>query len=179
MFERYSEAARRVIFFARYEAAAVGSDYVEPEHVLLALLREDSKLRTMIPYAVRQQIRSEIEKAIPIREQLSATVDLPLSANSKRILAYSAEEAERLGQSRILPEHIGLGLLREPEGLPGRLLAKHGVTVEKLRELLASASAPHAASDNESIVRSLSASFDQIARRLTPEVEPATGFRLR
>ena len=173
MFERYSEAARRVIFFARYEAAALGSDYVEPEHVLLALLREKSIFRMLLPDEARQQIRREIEKATSILEQASATVDLPLSPSSKRILAYSAEEAERLGQSRILPEHIGLGLLREPEGLPGRLLAKHGVTVEKLRELLTSVS------DNESIVRSLSASFDQTGRRLTPDVEPAIGFRLR
>ena len=41
MFERYTEKARRVIFFARYEASMFGSSYIETEHVLLGLLRED------------------------------------------------------------------------------------------------------------------------------------------
>ena len=41
MFERYTEKARRVIFFARYEASQFGSPYIETEHLLLGLLRED------------------------------------------------------------------------------------------------------------------------------------------
>ena len=41
MFERYTEKARRVIFFARYEASLLGSGYIEPEHLLLGLFRED------------------------------------------------------------------------------------------------------------------------------------------
>ena len=32
MFERYTEKARRVIFFARYEASQFGSPYIETEH---------------------------------------------------------------------------------------------------------------------------------------------------
>ncbi|MFZ0862910.1 MAG: Clp protease N-terminal domain-containing protein [Candidatus Sulfotelmatobacter sp.] len=45
MFERYTEIARRVIFFARYEASQFGSPYIETEHLLLGLLREDSRVR--------------------------------------------------------------------------------------------------------------------------------------
>ena len=41
MFERYTEKARRVIFFARYEASQFGSPYIESEHLLLGLIRED------------------------------------------------------------------------------------------------------------------------------------------
>ena len=44
MFERYTEKARRVIFFARYEASQFGSPYIETEHLLLGLLREDKAL---------------------------------------------------------------------------------------------------------------------------------------
>ena len=44
MFERYTEKARRVIFFARYEAAQFGSPLIETEHLLLSLLREDKAL---------------------------------------------------------------------------------------------------------------------------------------
>ena len=44
MFERYTEGARRTIFFARYEASQIGSAYIETEHLLLGLLREDKAL---------------------------------------------------------------------------------------------------------------------------------------
>jgi hypothetical protein len=44
MFERYTEKARRVVFFARYEASQFGSPYIETEHLLLGLLREDKAL---------------------------------------------------------------------------------------------------------------------------------------
>ena len=43
MFERYTEKARRVIFFARYEASQFGAIQIEAEHILLGLIREDKK----------------------------------------------------------------------------------------------------------------------------------------
>jgi ATP-dependent Clp protease ATP-binding subunit ClpC len=44
VFERYTERARRVIFFARYEASQYGSNHIDTEHLLLGLLREDKAL---------------------------------------------------------------------------------------------------------------------------------------
>ena len=44
MFERYTEKARRVIFFARHQAGQFGSPYIETEHLLLGLFREDQAL---------------------------------------------------------------------------------------------------------------------------------------
>ena len=41
MFERYREKAWRVIFFARCESNQFGSPYIEAEHLLLGLLREE------------------------------------------------------------------------------------------------------------------------------------------
>jgi ATP-dependent Clp protease ATP-binding subunit ClpC len=49
MFERYTEKARRTIFFARYEASQFGSPYTETEHVLLGLLREDKSSCPYLP----------------------------------------------------------------------------------------------------------------------------------
>ncbi len=46
MFERYTEKARRVIFFARYEASQFGAAQIEAEHILLGLIREDKHLTT-------------------------------------------------------------------------------------------------------------------------------------
>jgi ATP-dependent Clp protease ATP-binding subunit ClpC len=51
MFERYTEKARRVIFFARYEASQFGSPSIETEHLLLGLLRESKWLPKLLPRA--------------------------------------------------------------------------------------------------------------------------------
>jgi len=95
MFERYTEKARRVIFFARYEASQFGSPYIETEHLLLGLLREDKALtnRFLRSHASVESIRKQIEAHTTIREKVSTSVDLPLSNECKRVLAYAAEEA--------------------------------------------------------------------------------------
>ncbi len=59
MFEKYTEKARRVIFFARYEASQFGQPHIETEHLLLGLLREDKALtnRFLRPGNMRNQGR--------------------------------------------------------------------------------------------------------------------------
>src|SRR5438067_11207491 len=78
MFERYTEKARRVIFFARYEASQFGSPYIETEHLLLGLLREDKALtnRFLRSHASVESIRKQIEGHTTIREKVSTSVDL-------------------------------------------------------------------------------------------------------
>ena len=122
MFERYTEKARRVIFFARYEASQFGSPYIETEHLLLGLLREDKALanRFLRSHAAIESIRKQIEAHTTIREKVSTSVDLPLSHECKRVLAYGAEEAERLNHKHIGTEHLLLGLLREEKSFRGR-----------------------------------------------------------
>jgi hypothetical protein len=83
MFERYTEKARRVIFFARYEASRFGSPYIETEHMLLGLLREDKGLlRQLILNLSAESVRQQIESATLIREKIQTLVDLPLSNES-------------------------------------------------------------------------------------------------
>ena len=96
MFERYTEKARRVIFFARYEASQFGSPYIETEHLLLGLIREDKTLanRFLRSHAALDSIRKQIEAHTTMREKVPTSVDLPLSHECKRVLAYAAEEAD-------------------------------------------------------------------------------------
>ena len=91
MFERYTEKARRVIFFARYEASQIGSPYIETEHLLLGLLREDKTManRFLRSQAALESIRKQIEAHTTMREKVSTSVDLPLSHVCKRVLAYA------------------------------------------------------------------------------------------
>src|SRR5690349_24993515 len=77
MFERFTEKARRVIFFARYEASQYGSPYIETEHLLLGLLREDRPLaKQFLGDSYEPSIRSEIERHITARERISTSVEV-------------------------------------------------------------------------------------------------------
>src|SRR5690349_21284931 len=139
MFERYTEKARRVIFFARYEASQFGSPYIETEHLLLGLLREDKALanRFLRSHAAIESIRKQIEAHTTVREKVSTSVDLPLSHECKRVLAYGAEEAERLSHKHIGTEHLLLGLLREEKSFAAEILHERGLRLSAVREEIA------------------------------------------
>jgi ATP-dependent Clp protease ATP-binding subunit ClpC len=143
MFERYTEKARRAIFFARYEASKFGSPLIESEFLLLGILRED-------PHVVTRwtgdrdwssTLRDEFAKYLSFESTIPISQDLPLSDEAKRVLAYAAEEAHRLAHSHIGVEHLFLGLLRERNTRVGKLLRDRGVNENTVRETIARESA--------------------------------------
>ncbi|MGH9644111.1 MAG: Clp protease N-terminal domain-containing protein [Terriglobales bacterium] len=134
MFERYTEKARRVIFFSRYEASRYGSPDIDTEHLLLGILREYHELSQLLPAGAGDAIRTQIDARTPKRKSISTSVDLPLNNAARRALAYGAEEADRLAHRWIWPEHLLLGLLREEGCLAAQMLRERGVAPEKLRE---------------------------------------------
>ena len=137
MFERYTEKARRVIFFARYEASQFGAQAIEAEHILLGLLREDKQLAQKFfrsPHSTVESIRKEIEGRTVFREKVSASVDLPLSASAKRVLGYAADESERLQHRNIHTDHLLLGILREEKSPAAVILYERGLRLNQIRE---------------------------------------------
>ena len=146
MFERYTEPARRVIFFARYEASQFGSAYIETEHLLLGILREDGALanRLLPSKDAVEAIRKRIDESATIRQGASTSVDLPLSHESKRVLAYSAEESERMKHRHIGTGHLLLGLLREETCFAAEILRERGLNVLKVRQEIRGSSSPPA-----------------------------------
>jgi hypothetical protein len=141
MFERYTERARQLIPLARYEAAQFGSTTIETEHFLLALIL-DSNLASRFLRTSSEVIRKEIEGRITVREKVSTSLDLPLSDECKHILAYAAEEAERLLHSHIGSEHLLLGILREEKCMAAEILRQYGLSVNAIREELARSPMP-------------------------------------
>ena len=135
MFERYTEQARRVVFFARYEASVFGSPYIEAEHLVLGMLREPNVLKNRLSAAVIDDIRREIERDSPERESISTSVDLPVSHELKRALATAAEEATALGHKNIDVGHLVLGLL-QTGGKAKELLGRHGIGYSEFREIV-------------------------------------------
>ena len=141
MFERYSEKARRTIFWARSESIQLGTSEISPEHILLALFREGTLADTLTA-EIQGSIRREIEEThAPQEKQRQSSPDVPLSHSAKRVLAYAAEEAERMNHTWIGTEHLLVGLLREPS-LASRILAKNGEELDSLRKRFAEMSVP-------------------------------------
>ena len=179
MFERYTEKARRVIFFARYEASQFGSPYIETEHLLLGLLREDKALtnRFLRSHASVESIRKQIEGHTTIREKVSTSVDLPLSNECKRVLAYAAEEAERLSHKHIGTEHLLLGLLREEKCFAAEILHERGLRLSTIREELARTSQEKAAPQRGQRESSLLSEFsrDLTQSAMDSQLDPLVG----
>jgi ATP-dependent Clp protease ATP-binding subunit ClpC len=139
MFERYTEKARRVIFFARYEASQFGSLYIEPYHLLLAMLREIPGFFQPLlkSHEAFEAIRKHCEATFPRNQRISTAVDLPLSHESKQVLRQAAEESERLGHEHIRPEHMVLALLRQEVSEPTAILRRYGMELDALRREVA------------------------------------------
>src|SRR5437762_2267130 len=140
MFERYTEKARRVIFFARYEASQFGAPAIEPEHLLLGLMREDKTLTgRFFPRAqiTIESIRREIESRTLLRERIPTSVELPLAPETKRVLAFSHEESDRLQHRHIGTEHLLLGRLREERSMAAQRLFERGLRLNAVRDEIA------------------------------------------
>jgi len=133
MFERYTELARRTIFFARYEASVYGSAYISSEHLLLGLLREDKMLAARLPLA---KAKKEIESRLtgPI-EKIPTSVDLPLDEEAKRVLHYAAAEAKELEDPHIDTAHLALGLLRVETSFAAEIMRRSGLDAPAVRLL--------------------------------------------
>jgi lipoprotein-releasing system ATP-binding protein len=138
MFERYTEKARRVIFFARLQASEFGSWEIRTEHLLLGLIQENQPMlaRLLASSAAVESIRKSAREKAVTAEKISASIDLPLTEESKRVLRHAADEAERWRHRRIGAKHLLLGILREEQCLAARILREHGLDLEGARQLL-------------------------------------------
>lgn len=141
MFERYTEPARRVLFFARYEASHRGGLSIESYHLLLGLVRhvrgpiEDILTHFGVnPMALVMLVD---EQAPTTRERVATSVEMPFSREVQRVLNLAAEEADALGHKHIGSEHLFLGLLRESGSLAASILTSQRITLEKAREFVA------------------------------------------
>jgi ATP-dependent Clp protease ATP-binding subunit ClpC len=153
MFERYTETARRAIFYSRFMANQTGSAEIDTEHLLLGLLRADMGLANRFlgsPWAA-EQIWKKIEQSKPIREITPGPVDLPLNSVCKRVLLAAAEEADQLSSKKIRTEHLLLGLLRNENCLAAELLHERGLRIASTRGELNGN--PHDDSTTERFVR--------------------------
>ncbi|UCG79026.1 MAG: ATP-dependent Clp protease ATP-binding subunit [Nitrospirota bacterium] len=138
MFEKFTERGRKVIIYAKEEAERRQNEYLGTEHLLLALLREQNGVPVMILKKMGLQIeevRIEIEKNLPLGTNLLTFGDIPFTPRAKKVLELAVEEARLLGHNYIGSEHLLLGLIREDEGIAGKILRNLGANLLGARQL--------------------------------------------
>ncbi|MFA6055051.1 MAG: ATP-dependent Clp protease ATP-binding subunit [Thermodesulfovibrionales bacterium] len=138
MFEKFTERGRKVIIYAKEEAEKRQNDYLGTEHLLLAVLKEDDGLPVAILKRMGitpDEVRMEIERNLPQGTNLMTFGDIPFTPRAKKVLELAVEEARLLGHNYIGSEHIFLGLIREEEGIGGKILRSFGANLLGARQL--------------------------------------------
>jgi ATP-dependent Clp protease ATP-binding subunit ClpC len=136
-FERFSEGARRVLTRAQGEAQRLGHNYIDTEHILLAIAGEESGLAAKVLSNLGispSKIQAAVEFVIGKGEHRATSGGVDLARRAKRAIEFAVDEARRLNSSYISVEHLLLGLLRESEGVAFSVLESLGITLERTRE---------------------------------------------
>jgi ATP-dependent Clp protease ATP-binding subunit ClpC len=130
MFGRFTLRARRVIFFARFEASKTGCHAISTEHLLLGLMRENMNLLPELPPdSDLAAIRSELFGQ-PNAEPVPPSVDIPLTESASRVLQKSKHERYSLKHDFVTSGHLLLGILDEEESAACAILKRYGVQRE-------------------------------------------------
>ena len=168
MFEKFTERGRKVIIYAKEEAEKRQNDYLGTEHLLLAVLREEDGLPVAILKRMgvtREEVRMEVHRKLPQGTDLMTFDDIPFTPRAKKVLELSVEEARLLGHNYIGSEHILLGLIREEEGIGGKILRNIGANLLGARQLTINFSIRSHTNTKEK--RSTTPALDEFGRDLT------------
>jgi 2-C-methyl-D-erythritol 2,4-cyclodiphosphate synthase len=137
MFERYTEQARRVIFFARYEASQSGDPQIRCVHLLLGLQREAHTL--LRDAGLGAGDLQKICEALGLHRSshpIPTNVEIPLDDAAGRALASAAKASERFQSRLVVPEHLLWGVFHADTKLR-KLFEEFNVTENTLVRLCA------------------------------------------
>jgi len=136
MFERLTERARKVMALANQEAQRWNHDYIATEHLLLGLMTEGSGVGADVLKNLHldfRTVRVELEKILTRGPTTATTARLPSMPAAKKVIEWAIDEARNLNHRYLGTEHILLGILREDDGIAGRVLRGMGLTLDNAR----------------------------------------------
>lgn len=135
MWQRFTEKARKVIFYAQKEAQNAGDYYLGPEHILLGLLRD--------PFCVAAKVVRELGVDTDVlyeavagsiqKDKPTPIGDLTFTPRGRRIIDLAYDEARNLNNNYIGTEHLMLAIIREDVGITARFLKRAGASLDAAR----------------------------------------------
>jgi ATP-dependent Clp protease ATP-binding subunit ClpC len=140
-FKGLTQRAQRVLtLLAPEEAKKFSSDRIQPEHIVLALLRDGEGVAVKALKRINVNIAEmifDIEQTIPKGElSTGITIELKPSNRLRHVLEDSSEEAHNLGHEYIGTEHLLLAAAKEPGSLTNKYLTQKRITINNLREAI-------------------------------------------
>jgi ATP-dependent Clp protease ATP-binding subunit ClpC len=135
MWEPFTKLAKHSISIARDEASRLGNTDIGTEHILLGIIAQDDTVAVRALKALGidpGELRVDVEVntgsgAPPIRDGVRFTRD------AKRVFELAFEEARSQSHDYIGTESLLLAIIREPDGLGGRVLKGAGLDAEEVR----------------------------------------------
>ena len=149
LFDRFTMATRRALFFARYESATLGRLSIRREHVLLGVIRTDGRASRDLwktTSVTLDEARAAVVEPNEPRDEVIEPVQIPFQEGTKALFTAAAEEADRLGHEKISTAHVVLALLRK-EDAASSFLRSRGITLEAASAAAAMAESPLAGED--------------------------------
>lgn len=138
-FNSFTPRAQQVLGLARKEADRFQHNFLGTEHVLLGLLKLGQGTAVNVLESMDlnlETIRLEVEKQLLNGPDPKVLGNIPYTPRVKKVLSLAAKEAKNLNHTYVGTEHILLGLLREGDGVAGRVLRNLSVNLERTRTLI-------------------------------------------
>jgi len=134
----FSPEAQKVVDLARDEAKRLSHDHVDPEHLLLGIIKEEgAAARVLEELGVKPvEIFSNIESLIGQGKEQPGKITL--SPKTKKVFDLALNSAREMGSPYVGPEHLLLGILAEGESLASQALQKRKIKYEDVIEHLSS-----------------------------------------
>lgn len=140
MDNQYSQKLSDILVYSKEEASRLRCDYIGPEHLLLALMRDGNnvavELLTQLHTDLRlikKEIESDIERSNNFNE---TSQSLSLNSISNKIMRLCLLEARMLKKSPADAEHLLLAILKENHNMAADVLTRNDVSYDKVAELL-------------------------------------------
>jgi ATP-dependent Clp protease ATP-binding subunit ClpC len=133
--ERFTQRARKVLSLAQEIAEQMNHSAIGTEHLLLGLMREDGGVAGRVLRDLGLEVKrvEELVKQLTQPSIIESSVQLELSAGTKKVIELAVEEARQMGHHYIGTEHLLLGLVRQTEGVAIDVLRRLGVSREEIR----------------------------------------------
>jgi ATP-dependent Clp protease ATP-binding subunit ClpA len=128
MFDFYSERAKEVLFIARAESRARGAKMLDVDDLLVSLIMEDQGIRSQamleianapdpsqlpvephtafLPAEVAVKLLAEVQDALPRRQSVPASADLPVSGALSLVLGVANDLQQKFQSKQVTPLHL-------------------------------------------------------------------------
>jgi ATP-dependent Clp protease ATP-binding subunit ClpC len=114
-FDRFTESAIRVLFFARAAVSEYGGTVLRDAHLLIGLMKvvPDSVALFVPDGGAVQRLAECLSAQIAAPDLVAESVEVPFDERVKRILLQAVRAADKRGHSDVTPEHLLLAFLSD------------------------------------------------------------------